>query len=83
MTREAAKSKAQDDEIRSLHAEIDYTKKDATRHIVQAKPTGDRLRQKLLRNLEGIRKGKPILSSEAGSFKSTMSRISKASARPS
>ena len=31
-----------------------------------------------MRNLEGVRKNKPILNSEAGSIKSMMSRISKA-----
>jgi len=31
---ESKHKKAMDDEVRSLHAEIDYTKKDATRHIV-------------------------------------------------
>lgn len=68
--------------MRSLHAEIDYSKKDATRHIVQP-ASSDTLRKKLLRNLEGVRKNKPILNSEAGSVKSVFSRISKASARTS
>lgn len=34
-----------------------------------------------MRNLEGVRKNKPILNSEAGSYTSVISRISKASAR--
>lgn len=72
-----------DDETRSLHAELDYTRKDATRHIV-TNTTGTRevlLREKLLRNLEGVRKNKPILKSEIGSIKSIRSRASNASAR--
>jgi len=54
-----------EDETRSLHAELDYTRKDATRHIVTS-ISGTRevlLREKLLRNLEGVRKNKPILRS--------------------
>lgn len=57
-----------DDEVRSVHAEIDYTKKNATRHIVTGQLSGDKLRSKLLRNLEGVRKNKPILNSDAGSI---------------
>ena len=43
-----------DDETRSLTAEIDYTRKDATRHIVQnaRKVDGGELRQKLLGKLD-------------------------------
>ena len=61
-----------EDESRSLHAELDYTRKDATRHIVTAisGTQEDRLRMKLLRNLEGVRKNKPILKSEVGSLQS-------------
>ena len=81
--KEEAKKQGLEDEVRSLHAEIDYSKKDATRHIVQANLSSDVLRKKLLRNLEGVRKNKPILNSEAGSVKSVLSRISKASARAS
>ena len=68
--------------MRSLHAELDYTKKDATRHIVQAQ-SNETLRKKLLRNLEGVRKNKPILNSDAGSIRSVLSKISKHSARAS
>ena len=65
-------------------AELDYTKKDATRHIVTNTGTsGDKLRQKLLRNLEGVRKNKPILKSEASVAKSIRSRMSNMSARQS
>lgn len=73
------------DEQRSLHAEIDYSRKDATRHIVtpsQGSNTSS-LRQKLLRNLEGVRKNKPILRSEMGSIKSIQSRQSNLSGRAS
>ena len=71
------------DETRSLVAELDYTKKDATRHIMTNTGTsGDKLRQKLLRNLEGVRKNKPILKSEASVGKSSIrSRMSNISAR--
>jgi len=69
--------------VRSLHAELDYSKKDATRHIVQNNLCSDTLRKKLLRNLEGVRKNKPILNSEVGSIRSIMSRMSKTSARAS
>ena len=74
-----------EDETRSLCAEIDYTKKDATRHIVstQGQGSGDKLRQKLLRNLEGVRKNKPILKSEASVIKSIRSRASNVTARQS
>ena len=73
------------DETRSLVAELDYTKKDATRHIVTNTGTsGDKLRQRLLRNLEGVRKNKPILKSEASVGKSSIrSRMSNMSARQS
>ena len=33
-----------EDEVRSVHAEIDYTKKDASRHIVTNQLTSDKLR---------------------------------------
>jgi hypothetical protein len=74
-----------EDETRSLHAEHDYTRKDATRHIVTATAgtRDDRLRMKLLRNLEGVRKNKPICKSEVGSVQSMRSRFSKASAKNS
>jgi len=72
------------DETRSLVAELDYSKKDATRHIVTSTGTsGDKLRQKLLRNLEGVRKNKPILKSEASVARSIRSRQSNISARQS
>ena len=38
---------------------------------------------KLLRNLEGVRKNKPILKSEVGSLQSIRSRLSRASAKNS
>ena len=75
---------ADEDETRSIVTELDYSKKDATRHIVAAKNGGDTLRQKLLRNLESVKKNKPLLKSEVGSYLSaTQSRYSKMSARTS
>ena len=68
-----------EDEMRSVHAELDYSRKDATRHIVQKNPAS--LRQKLLRNLEGVRKNKAILKSEISSLHSIRSRVSKVSGR--
>ena len=68
-----------------MHAEIDYSKKDATRHIVtpsQGSNTAS-LRQKLLRNLEGVRKNKPILKSDIGSKISIRSHKSNLSGRAS
>ena len=70
-----------EDEMRSVHAELDYSRKDATRHIVQKNPAS--LRQKLLRNLEGVRKNKAILKSEISSLHSIRSRVSKVSGRAS
>lgn len=61
-----------------MHTEIDYTRKDATRHIVQGKSNPASLRQKLLRNLEGVRKNKPILQSEVSSLRSRVSRTTRA-----
>ena len=76
-----------DGEQRSLHAEIDYSRKDATRHIVQSLEGSvtkkQRLRQKILRNLEGVRKDRAILPSELGSVRSIRSRFSNISARQS
>lgn len=73
--------------MRSIHTEMDYSKKDATRHIVANKGAGskgDSLRQKLLRNLESVRKNKPLLKSETGgSHLSVKSKYSKLSARMS
>ena len=70
-----------DDEQRSVHAEIDYKTKTATRHIVQ-KSNPASLRQKLLRNLEGVRKNKPILKSEISSMQQSIrSRLTNVSAR--
>ena len=75
---------ADEDETRSIVTELDYSKKDATRHIVATKNGGDTLRQKLLRNLESVKKNKPLLKSEVGSYLSaTQSRYSKMSARTS
>jgi len=73
-------SKTLDDETRSLTAEIDYSKKDASRFIVQ---TNKLLRAKLLQNLEGVKKNKPLLQSEIGSVKTLRSRTSNVSARAS
>ena len=71
------------DEQRSIHAELDYTKKDATRHIVaegignsQKKAT---LRERLMRHLEGVRKNKPILRSDYASNRSHRSNVSRKS----
>ena len=68
-----------------MHAEIDYTRKDATRHIVQGSASKDpkTLRMKLLRNLDSVRKNKPLIKSEVGSIKSIKSRTSNISARAS
>ena len=73
-------------EQRSVHAEQDYRKKDAVRHIVadaasQKRGTnqmndGNLKLMKLLTNLECVRKGKPMLKSEIGSVYSRKSRIS-------
>ena len=76
-----------DDECRSLAAEIDYSRKDATRHIVQrlggAGGKDSQLRQRLLRNLENVRKNKPLLKSEVGTVNTMRSRVTNASARAS
>lgn len=75
---------ADEDEARSVVTELDYSKKDATRHIVanRSGSKGDSLRQKLLRNLESVKKNKPLLKSEnSGSQLSAQSRYSKVSAR--
>ena len=69
-----------------MHAELDYSKKDAVRHIVKGGGTlgQDTLRLRLLRNLEGVRKNKPIAQSEVGSkILSLRSRASNVSARGS
>ena len=70
-----------EDECRSVHTELDYKRKDASRHIVQGKSNPVSLRQRLLRNLEGVRKNKPILKSEVGSVHSMRSRMSTISTR--
>ena len=58
--------KVEDIETRSLHAELDYTKKDAVRHIVKSsgQQCGESLRLKLLRNLDAVKKNKPLAQSE-------------------
>ena len=55
------------DDTRSLAAELDYTKKDASRHIVQAEATNrqQRLRERLLKNLDGIRLGNAAIAKSA------------------
>ena len=72
-----------EDEQRSVIGEHDYTRKDATRHIVQGKANPSKLRMKLLRNLEGVRKNQAIAKSEISSMHSIRSRVSKASTRVS
>ena len=71
------------DEQRSIHAELDYTKKDASRHIVSEHKVNSlgrlNLRERLLRNLEGVRKNKPILRSDLPSNRSHRSNISRVS----
>ena len=70
--------------VRTVHTELDYTKKDATRHIVLEKDS-DTLRARVLRNLECVRAGKQILNSEksllAQSIASTNARLDRARAR--
>ena len=73
-----------EDEKRSIHTELDYSKKDATRHIVQGKSNPAKLRLKLLRNLEGVRKNIAIEASQATtSLYSMRSRMTNATARAS
>lgn len=83
----AAGAEAAAAEQRSVHAEQDYRKKDAVRHIVADAASqkrgganqmndGNLKLMKLLTNLECVRKGKPMLKSEIGSIYSRKSRIS-------
>ena len=80
----AAKARMNEDEKRSIHTEMDYSKKDATRHIVQGKQNPAKLRLKLLRNLEGVRKNIAIEASKATtSLYSMRSRMTNSTARAS
>ena len=74
-------------EQRSIHAEQDYKRKDAVRHIVVdagqkrlgagSQMNSENLKlMKLLTNLECVRKGKPMERSEIGSIYSRRSHIS-------
>ena len=63
------------DETRSVKHEIDYAKKGETRQILkdgikQNVEKKQRLRERILRNLEGVRTGQAILKSEVGSTRS-------------
>jgi len=76
---EEGKTENDDMECRSLHAELDYSKKDAVRHIVKPMANGssDTLRQKLLKNLDCVKKNKPLAQSEIRSnIQSIRSRFS-------
>ena len=73
-----------EDECRSIRTELDYTKKDASRHIVKDKMNPAKLRQRLLRNLEGVRKNVAIQPSMASSsMNSIRSRLTNVTARAS
>ena len=73
-----------EDECRSIRTELDYTKKDASRHIVKDKMNPATLRQRLLRNLEGVRKNIAIQPSMASSsMNSIRSRLTNVTARAS
>jgi hypothetical protein len=67
-----------EDEKRSVKAEIDYTFKDAARHIVADKNKKNYLRDRIMKNLDSIKNGK-VLSER--SYKSTQSRFTDKSAR--
>jgi len=73
-----------------VHAEQDYRKKDAVRHIV-ADTAGQRRHllqinegnlklMKLLTNLDCVKRGKPMIRSEIGSIHSRRSHVSQTSA---
>lgn len=61
-------------EARSVCAELDYSKKDAAQHIVKNEATArsNRLRERILKNLEGVRTGNAsIVKSQVGSTRSS------------
>ena len=51
------------EEQRSIRAEQDYRKKDAVRHIVTEQGSDNPRLMRLLRNMESVRKGKPLVKS--------------------
>ena len=62
--------KEQDDlETRSVCQEIDYSKKDAARNLFNESQDGrkNRLRDRVLRNIEGVKSGKAVLMSDIAS----------------
>jgi len=71
---------------RNMATEIDYSKKDASRHIVvETHDDKNSLRARVLRNLECVRAGKQILASEKSlisqSIASTNARLYRARAK--
>jgi len=73
-----------EDETRSVKAEIDYKLKDAARHIVANQNSKRQLREKVLKNIDSVVKpGKHLSEKSLQSLQSRISNISKrTSAQP-